>query len=88
MIDIFKIKFEGDLVGRGQRINPFNVVAADQNQLRSRILQQVMPKLPHWGEADINFSYVPNEGLSGLVVVGGWRPVGQFTVTLTEGTKE
>jgi hypothetical protein len=88
MIDIFKIKFEGDLVGRGQRIEPFDVSAANQNQLRSRILQQIMPKLPHWGEADLAMSYQPNEGLSGIVVIDGWRPVGRFTVTLTEGSKE
>jgi hypothetical protein len=45
------------------------------------------PKLVS-SEVDLAMSYQPNEGLSGIVVVGGYRPVGQFTVTLTEGTKE
>lgn len=87
MIDIFKIKFEGDLVGREQRIEPFNVVAADQNQLRDAILERVRPKLMS-SEVDLAMTYTPNEGLSGIVIVGGWRPVGQFTVTVTEGNKE
>jgi hypothetical protein len=86
MIDIFKIKFEGDLVGRGVRIDPFDVYAADQNQLRDEILKQVTPKLVS-RQVDLALKYVPNVGLSGIVLVGGYRPVGQFTVTLTEGQK-
>lgn len=86
MIDIFMIKFEGDLVGRGRRIEPFEVTAADQNQLRTAILKRVTPLLVS-KVADLAFKYVPNEGLTGIVLVGGYRPVGQFTVTLTEGQK-
>lgn len=86
MIDIFKIKFEGDLVGRGQRIEPFDVPAADQNELRDEILKRVKPKLVS-SEVDLVFSYVPNEGLSGIVIVGGYRPVGQFKVIVTEGQR-
>lgn len=85
MIDLFKIKFEGDLVGRGKHIDPFDVPAADQNQLRNAILNQVQPMLVSRA-IDLVFRYVPNEGLSGIVLAGD-RPVGQFTVTLTEGTK-
>jgi hypothetical protein len=87
MIDIYKIKFTGDTVGRGQRIEPFDVAVADQNALRAAILLMVRPKLVSKA-VDLEFSYDPNEGLTGLVVVGGYRPVGQFRVILTEGTKE
>jgi hypothetical protein len=87
MVDIYKIKFEGDLVGRGKRIEPFDVACANQNQLRAAILKQVCPKLAT-SQVDLAMKYIPNEGLSGLVVVGGWRPVGQFTVTPTEGPME
>ena len=86
MIDIFKIKFEGDLVGQGQRIEPFDVVAIDQNALRAAILLMIKPKLLS-EDVDLALSYEPSEGLSGIVVVDGWRPVGQFTVTRTEGQR-
>jgi hypothetical protein len=87
MIDIFKIKFEGDLVGRGQRIDPFDVAVGNQNQLRAEILKRVRPKLLS-REVDLVLS-MTDEGLTGIVVVGMiGRPVGQFKVIQTEGNKE
>lgn len=86
MIDMYKIKFEGDLVGEGERIEPFDVAVADQNALRAAILLVIKPKLTS-EDVDLAMKYDPSEGLSGVVVVDGWRPAGQFTVTVTEGQK-
>jgi hypothetical protein len=85
MIDIYKIKFEGDLVGQGQRIEPFDVAARDQNHLRDQILQRIQPLMPG-DNVDLVFSYnAPDQVLVGIVVVDWYRPAGEFKVIVTEG---
>ena len=87
MIDIFKIKFEGDLVGSGQRIEPFDVAAADQNQLRREILEHIKPLMPGQN-VDLAFSFnATDQVLVGIVVVDHSRPAGEFKVMVTEGQK-
>lgn len=87
MIDIYMIKFEGDLVGSGKRIEPFEVAAADQNQLRAAILKRIQSLMPG-DDVDLVFSYnAPNQVLVGIVVVDYYRPAGEFKVTVTEGQK-
>lgn len=81
--DTYTVKFEGDAVGRGERVEPFPVKVGSTEEIAILVLEVVKPKLIS-SDVSVQLSFDPDEGLVGHVVVGGWRPVGRFTAILRE----